>query len=69
MRIPKNCEIVEIAHEIGRDDDEIERKDLLAEDPTTCNGVMSNPKKTIPRVGKLNNISSQTAKLKTNCLN
>ena len=31
----KNCEIVEIAHEIGQDDEEIERKDQLAEDPTT----------------------------------
>ena len=40
MRIvTKNCEIVEIAHEIGRDDDEIERKDPLAEDPNNMSMV------------------------------
>ena len=49
----KNCEIVEIAYEIGQDDDEIERKDQLAEDPTTCNGVISNRNKDDAKVGKL----------------
>ena len=49
----KNCEIVEIAYEIGQDDDEIERKDQLAEDPSTPNGVMSNRNKDATKVGKL----------------
>lgn len=35
------CEIIEIAHEIGQTDEELEEKERLADDPNTHNGVRS----------------------------